>query len=203
MPSGDPIPAIKEWATIVHALLAGEQIVDLRKGGIREPSRHFDLVSHTAWLYPTAEHQRADLLKPAYRHWIDLAPASLVGAPINIAGWAQVVATATIAEPEHLEALSGKVVWTDEYAATRLQWKRRDPLTVLVMRAHRLADPIVVEWDDRYGGCTSWVELVGLPERPEPVPSEPALSDVAFEGRWKGVREALPAELWTTYEAGR
>ncbi len=33
---------------------------------------------------------------------------------------------------------------------------------------------------------------------PASLASEPALSDVAFEGRWKGVREALPADLWIT-----
>jgi len=74
-PITTPAPAFKEWAAIVHALLEGEQIVDLRKGGIREDGRHFELPARRMWLYPTAEHQRAELLKPAYRHWVDLATA--------------------------------------------------------------------------------------------------------------------------------
>jgi hypothetical protein len=194
----DGFPALKEWATIVHALLAGEQIVDLRKGGLREDARHFELSSSVAWLYPTAEHQRAELLKPAYRHWIDLASNAAVGEPITVHGFVDVVAHATISEPEHLDALAGKVIWTDDYATSRLQWKSRDPLWVLVVRAHRLAAPITVPWRSDYGGCTSWVELDGLPPDPRGLPSEPALTDIAFEGRWKGVREALPAECWST-----
>ncbi len=190
------VPALKEWATIVHALLAGEQIIDLRKGGLREDGRHFTLDHDRAWLYPTAEHQQGELLKPAYRGWIDLAASSPVGMPIALYGWAEVVAHATISDAEHLDALAGKVIWTEAYATSRLKWKSRDPLWVLVLRAHVLADPITVDWKESYGGCTSWVDLAGLPDDPSTLNARPAMSDVAFEGRWKGVRAALPDDLW-------
>ena len=52
----------------MRALLEGEQILDVRKGGLREDGRHFALHSQRLWLYPTAEHQKPELLKPAYRH---------------------------------------------------------------------------------------------------------------------------------------
>lgn len=168
-----PAPALKEWAAIVHALLEGEQILDLRKGGLREDGRHFELPARRLWLYPTAEHQRAELLKPAYRHWTDLAVAAPVGGSIPIAGWADVVDVATISEAEHLEAIASKLIWTDEYAASRLKWKKRDPLWVLVLRVHRLDEPLTVEWSDAYGGCTSWVTLDGLPADPAASASHP------------------------------
>ena len=186
-------PALKEWAVIVHALLEGEQIVDLRKGGLREDGRHFGVRSSRLWLYPTAEHQRGELLKDAYRHWTDLATASPVGGAITIPGWAEVVDVATITEPEQLDELDGKTIWSREYAASRLKWKKRDPLFVLVLRAHRLREPVTVQWRDEYGGCTSWVPLADLPADPAELPSEPALSDVAFEARRKGVLAALPS----------
>ena len=185
-------PACKEWAVIVHALLAGEQIVDVRKGGLREEGRHFGLHATRFWLYPTAEHQRADLLKEPYRHWIDLAASVPIGEAIRIDGWADVDHAAEITEPEQLDALASKLIWTPEYAQSRLSWKKRDPLWVLVLRAHRLLEPISVSWDDAYGGCTTWVDLAGLPDDPESLPSEPALSDVAYAGRLKGILEALP-----------
>jgi hypothetical protein len=198
--------ALKEWAVIVHALLEGEQIVDVRKGGLREDvptgeaqtgkRRHFDLPARRFWLYPTAEHQRGELLKQAYRHWTDLASAAPVGEAITISGWADITDVARVTEPEHLAALDSKLIWTDEYAQSRMKWKRRDPLWVLVLRAHRLRTPIIVRWDDAYGGCTSWVTLAGLPADPAAVPSEPVLSDVAFDAKRKGVRDALPDDVW-------
>jgi hypothetical protein len=185
-------PAYKEWATIVHALLVGEQVLDLRKGGIREEGRHFTVKARRFWLYPTAEHQRPDLLQEPYRHWIDLAHASPVGEPIVIEGWADLVRVATVTEQEQLDAIASKLVWTHDYAASRLGWKKRDPLHVLALRAHRLDEPVTVPWRDDYGGCTSWVELDGLPDDPATLASTPALSDVAFEARLKGAVDALP-----------
>ena len=66
-------------------------------------------------------------------------------------------------------------------------------LWVLALRVHRLVEPVTVTWDDGYGGCTSWVELAGLPDDPASVPSRPALSDVAFAARLKGCVDALPS----------
>jgi hypothetical protein len=185
-------PAYKEWAVVVHALLEGEQIVDVRKGGLREEGRHFGLRATRFWLYPTAEHQKEDLLKAPYRHWLDLASASPVGEPITLTGWADVTHAATVTEPEQLDGLSSKLIWTPDYAQSRLGWKKRDPLWILVLRTHRLEQAVTVPWDDAYGGCTSWVDLAGLPDDPASLASELVLSDVAFDGRLKGVREALP-----------
>ena len=184
------VPALKEWAAVVHALLEGEQIVDLRKGGLREDGRHFDVPARRLWLYPTAEHQRPELLKAAYRHWTELAEAAPVGTAITLSAWADITDIATVTEPEHLAALDSKSVWTDDYAQSRLKWKRRDPLWVLVLRVHRLTEPITVPWRDSYGGCTSWVPLADLPDVAE-VASEPVLSDVAFAAKRKGVRDGV------------
>jgi hypothetical protein len=186
-------PAFKEWAVIVHALLEGEQILDVRKGGIREDGRHFSLQATRLWLYPTAEHQKPELLKDPYRHWIELAHAAPVGQPIVIEAWADVVRAATVSEPDELAAIESKLIWTADYAGARLGWKRRDPLWVLALRVHRLLEPVTIPWPTEYGGCTSWVELAGLPADPASLPSEPALSDVAFGARLKGAVDALPS----------
>jgi hypothetical protein len=188
-------PAFKEWAVIVHALLEGEQILDVRKGGLHEDGRRFGIQATRIWLYPTAEHQDPELLKPAYRSTIELAAGSPVGQPIRIDGWADIVGTATITEPEQLDALDSKLIWTREYAESRLHWKKRQPLWVLAMRVHRLVEPLEVPWREDYGGCTSWVDLEGLPRDPATLPSELALSDIAFNARLKGVIDALPEGL--------
>jgi hypothetical protein len=124
-------------------------------------------------------------MKPAYAHWVELADASPVGQPVTLHGWADIVDIATITEAEHVDALDSKLVWSRDYVESRFKWKSRDPLWVLVMRAHRLAEPVTVAWDDEYGGCTSWVDYAGLPD-PESVASRPVLSDVAFEAKHKG-----------------
>jgi hypothetical protein len=189
------VPAYKEWAVIIRALLEGEQVLDVRKGGLREDGRHFGLQATKVWLYPTSEHQRADLLKPAYQHTIELSPGSPVGDPITVPGWADIVGLAKLTDPEQLALIDSKLIWTIDYAESRLNWKKRDPLWVLALRVHRLLEPVVVPWREQYGGCTSWVDLEGLPDDPASLPSEPALSDTAFDARIKGVMDALPGGL--------
>ncbi|MBV8949848.1 MAG: DUF1802 family protein [Actinobacteria bacterium] len=194
MPQASRTPAFKEWAVIVDALLEGEQIVDIRKGGIREEGRHFALQATRCWLYPTVEHQKPELLKAAYRHRVDGTSDPRDG-QVRIDGWADIVGIAKITEPEHLEALDSKLIWSGDYASTRLRWKRRDPLWVLVMRAHRLLEPLRTPFRDEYAGCSSWVDLTGVPEDAASLASEPALSDTAFEARLQGVVAALPNGL--------
>jgi hypothetical protein len=185
-------PAYKEWAVVVRALLAGEQILDVRKGGLHEEGRHFAIRSRRVWLYPTVEHQRADLLKPAYARWVD---ETMAAAPperaIRIEGWADITGTLAISDPSDLDKIGSKFIWTRDYAASRLGWKKRDPLWVLAMRAYRLRDPLTVPFRDAYGGCTSWVDLDGLPPDPAALPSEPALSEGAYLARVRFVANDL------------
>ena len=55
-----PMPiAFKEWAVTVRALAEGEQLLTLRKGGIREPNKHFAL-DHDRFFLP-------DVQSPAQR----------------------------------------------------------------------------------------------------------------------------------------
>jgi hypothetical protein len=107
------------------------------------------------------------------------------------------VGTITITEPNVLARLDSKLIWSPEYVASRLRWKRRDPLWVLALRAHRLLEPIDVPWHDDYRGCTSWVDLHGLPEDPTAVPSRPALSDESFAARLA----LLERQLGLSFEA--
>ena len=59
--------AFKEWAVTVRALAEGEQLVTLRKGGIRETEKHFKLEHDRFFLYPTFDHQRNDLVRESHQ----------------------------------------------------------------------------------------------------------------------------------------
>src|SRR3954451_14522953 len=59
--------AFKEWAVTVRALAEGEQLVTLRKGGIRETNKHFRLEHDRFFLYPTFDHQRNDLVRESHQ----------------------------------------------------------------------------------------------------------------------------------------
>ena len=184
-------PALKEWAVICRALLEGEQVIVLRKGGIREEGRRFSVPHTRFWLFPTYEHQDASLLKPAYRRALE---EEVADAPrhdtVRIPGWAEVVAIRRTFEPDELAALDGSHIWSHAYATERLRWKRREALWILALRAYRLDRAFEVPADESYAGCSSWVTLKG--DVDEPAGGTEALSDAAFEARLQGVLSKLP-----------
>ena len=49
----------------------------LRKGGIREPNKHFEVEHERFFLYPTFDHQRSDLVRESHRP--ELAPGTRGG----------------------------------------------------------------------------------------------------------------------------
>lgn len=157
--------ALKEWAVSEAALAQGQTIMLLRKGGIREPTRAFRVEHQAFALYPTFEHQRADLLKPAFH---SLLTATLADAPppgaLRIGVWTEVTDAFELTEPADLAALTSFHMWSDAYAEERLRWRPKKPLHVLLVRAYRLATPLTLPYEARYGGCTSWVDLATAPD---------------------------------------
>ncbi len=65
--------ALKEWAVTVRALAEGEQLITLRKGGIREENKHFEIEHDRFFLYPTFDHQRNDLIRQSHVPELDRA----------------------------------------------------------------------------------------------------------------------------------
>ncbi len=187
--------ALKEWAVTVRALAEGEQLVTLRKGGIREENRHFEVLGSRFFLYPTFDHQQAGLVRESHVPelkraledgvWNPPAPTARMmesGVPVaqpvsvRLRAWAEVAASWEVTHLDALEALSPYHVWTPEYAAKRFNWKPRHPLHVLLLRAHRIPRPVTIRVRDEYLGCKSWVEV----ERELPFEGTAVVSDDEF-----------------------
>src|SRR5688500_2331176 len=60
--------ALKEWSSVIAALDQSHQIFLLRKGGIVEQKRGFEVRHKSFLLYPSFEHQHALSLKAEFRH---------------------------------------------------------------------------------------------------------------------------------------
>ncbi len=187
--------AFKEWAVTVRALAEGEQLITLRKGGVREPGKHFRVEHDRFFLYPTFDHQRCDLVRESHQPelrraleegvWADGEPSvhQLHHGPsvqppdrVRIRAWAEIAAQYTITDSRTVDALSPFYVWTPDYAEKRLEWKRRHPLHVLLLRTYRIPRPVTVKVKDEYGGCRSFLEL----QRDLPFEGTPVLSDEEF-----------------------
>jgi hypothetical protein len=168
--------ALKEWAVAVRALERGETALVVRKGGIREKA--FAVPKTRFLLFKSYEHQNPDQLKPLYHDLLRSIPEKRDDGPVVFTSFAEVRGAYEVSEIEELQALDPYHIWTPEYAESRLKWRPKKPLTVLVLRTRLLPEPVELEYQAEYGGCKSWIEL----EKAVPTAgSLPALDDHAFE----------------------
>ena len=189
-------PALKEWAVVNRALRDGRQIIDLRKGGVREQGHRFRVRALRFWLYDSFEHQRAELVRPEFA--AELAASHAAQPPagaLRFEAWAEIVATAALTEPEQVAALEAEHVWTPDYAVQRFRWRPKTPLLVLVLRVHRLAAPLEVAARPAYASCTSWVPMLDLPPDPAALPAAPVLADGEFVRRFELLQARLHERL--------
>jgi hypothetical protein len=181
--------ALKEWAVTCQALGDGEQILLLRKGGIHEDGKDFRVIHREFLLYPTYEHQKADLLRTEHQP----ALASLLEQPrdgkrITFSHFAVAEEVLEVEDQQKVDDLQPHYIWTTDYAQSRLRWKPMLPLSVMLLRAYQLEAPVTVPWLPEYSGCTSWVEVL------TDVPLgrlEPVLTDAEFAARVDAIKGSL------------
>lgn len=202
----------KEWAVTVRALAEGEQLITLRKGGIREEEKHFKLEHDRFFLYPTFDHQHKDLVRESHKPelergmeegvWADCEPGQQAfrngSMPqpdrVRVRAWAEVAGHFTVTDRRIVDALSPFHVWTPDYAEKRLEWKRHHPLHILLLRTYRIPRPVTVRVRDGYTGCKSWIEI----QRDLSFEGVPVLCDEEFNRAAEEIEaiatgEAIPA----------
>ncbi|WP_314591717.1 DUF1802 family protein [Paenibacillus terrigena] len=187
--------ALKEWAVAIEALASGKQILLMRKGGIVEETRHFELKSPSFYVYPTYEHQRKELLKEANQSDIDvtLAGWSKDDTTVTLRLYAEVIEDIEIHDQETLNRLRDFHIWTDHFAEERLKWKKKLPLHVLLLRIYKLDPGLSIEIEEEYLGCKSWVNLPTQVTSIERSQLVPVLSDEKFQEQVESIRRALEA----------
>lgn len=184
-------PAFKEWHVIVEALLAGEQILILRKGGIAEGRGGFSPdLAQRFWLFPTRFHAQATKTKPAAARFLASAePAEPAPATIVLNAFADVSHHAFVSDWNAVASLDPFHLWTPDTVRERFDWSKPPGLHVFVVRVHRLDSPISLPLTADMGGCKSWTEL---PLSFDAIPSKPVLDDAAFSARVDTLRALLP-----------
>lgn len=183
--------AFKEWAIVTDALLRGEQIIILRKGGIAEGRGGFRPEHEQFWLFPTQFHQQRDSVIPAAQARLDELSASWPPADrVRLEGFATLTGWRRLETLEEARKLSGQHIWREEVIASRYEWGREAGIYVLIVRVRRLPAPVELPLSPAYGGCKSWIELeqdLGTDG------AKPVLSDADFAARVQRLHAALSA----------
>lgn len=182
--------ALKEWSIAVEALLSGDLILLLRKGGLREKAGRFQAqVGDRALLMPTLEHQKPHWLKPPWRDRVDSpAAAQPASHAITLGGWAEITHLHALTDAPQVHQLTPHHIWTSQWAQERMAWQPDRPIYLLLLRVYRLPVPQTVPNHPSYGGCRSWV---GLQTALSSKDSTPVLSDQVYGDRVQTVLKHL------------
>lgn len=179
--------ALKEWGVTIDALLRGDQVLVIRKGGIGEKS--FTLPHPRFFLFPTYAHQRPELVDLAFR---DRFAESLDRRDepdrLPLVAYAEVAASFLVTDQAQLDAIDHLHILTSDYAAERLRWRRKHPLWAVALRVYRVARPPVLEVTSDHMGCVSWVTL---PAHIHAGDMAPVLDDTAFSAAVATLEAAL------------
>lgn len=180
---------LKEWQVAIAALLQGDTILLLRKGGIREAKGQFSLAAREVLLLPTLEHQKLDLLKNEFR---SLANSGLPDQPdqVRFEGWAAITHTFLLKAETEMAPLLPYLVWNEQFVAERLAWQPDRPLYALLLRAYRFQTPLMLPRHKGYSGCRSWVDIN---QEIEVDDQTPALAETAYQEQVKAIVTNLPA----------
>ena len=169
--------ALKEWSVAVDALAAGETILLLRKGGIKEHQGRFSAEADRVLLFPTFEHQQPDLLKPHYQKRVEPVPTGWHPETITLKAWADITHIFLTDDADKVAALAAFHIWQPQLAQARLKWKPKQPLYVLTLRTYCFSKPVTVPWQAAYRGCRSWIPLALEVDSAD---SRPAISDADY-----------------------
>jgi len=151
--------AFKEWAVVVDALGRGEQVLILRKGGIREQRGEFHADHQEFWLFPTQYHEAERSVipskRPLLREMAAVAPRDFV----DIEYYAVADPVLTITDIECVKRLQGRHIWNEQVLRERFQFGREAGLHAMLARVYRRPATERFALCESYAGCKSWVEL--------------------------------------------
>jgi hypothetical protein len=180
--------AFKEWAVVVDALGRGEQIVILRKGGIREQRGEFHVDHREFWLFPTQYHEAERSIIPSKRPALREVAATAEADTVRIEWYAVADTVLRVTDLDALKRLQGRHLWTEQVLQERFAFGREPGLHALLVRVYRRPAAARVAVRESYGGCKSWIEL------DEPLATTglaPVLSDAEFAAQRHEITERL------------
>jgi len=170
--------ALKEWAIICKALEDGKQMLLLRKGGIMEYRKGFEVKHNKFLLYPTFEHQSIESIKDEYKEKIkEISEEHNISynnnrkkidkndnnfntaSNIIIKLLAKVEDVIEISDKFTLSELRDYHIWSDEYVTMRMNYNPSKPMNVLLLRIYKIRKPLIVDINDKWAGCKSWIDI--------------------------------------------
>jgi hypothetical protein len=156
--------ALKEWSIICKALEDGNQTILLRKGGILEYKKGFEIRQKSFLLFPTLEHQAEEYLQSKYLQTYNLLlrgnKSEYIQNKANtVLVQARIEAIQEFHDHEMLPKLEKYHIWNEKYVKMRMNYNPKKPMNALLLRIYKLPQPISIDVKPEWAGCKSWIDI--------------------------------------------
>lgn len=155
--------ALKEWSVVCRALEEAKQSILLRKGGILEYKKGFEISEKSFLMYPTLEHQSKEYLQPNYLQEFELflkANDSVTQDKSNtIRILTRIEAIQEFNDETILSKLEKYHIWNEKYVNMRMKYNPKIPVKALLLRVYKLPEPISIDVNPKWAGCKSWIDI--------------------------------------------
>lgn len=156
--------ALKEWSIVCKALEDGNQTILLRKGGILEYKKGFEISQKSFLLYPTSEHQAAEYLQAKYLQTYELILSGNKSERIQdntntLRSIARIEAIREFHDHQILSLLEKYHIWNEKYVNMRMNYNPKKPMNALLLRVYKLPQPISIDVNPEWAGCRSWIDI--------------------------------------------
>lgn len=156
--------ALKEWSIICKALEDGNQTILLRKGGILEYKKGFEIRQKSFLLFPTLEHQAEEYLQSKYLQTYDLLlrgnrSEDIQNKTNTLWVLARIEAIQEFHDHEMLPELEKYHIWNEKYVNMRMNYNPKKPMNALLLRVYKLPQPISIDINPEWAGCKSWIDI--------------------------------------------
>ncbi len=156
--------ALKEWSIICKALEDGNQTILLRKGGILEYKKGFEIRQKSFLLFPTLEHQAEEYLQSKYLQTYDYLlrgnnSQDIQNKTNTLLVLARIEAIQEFHDHEILPELEKYHIWNEKYVNMRMNYNPKKPMNALLLRVYKLPQPISMDVKPEWAGCKSWIDI--------------------------------------------
>ncbi|HVD07280.1 MAG TPA: DUF1802 family protein, partial [Nitrososphaeraceae archaeon] len=155
--------ALKEWSIVCRALEEAKQSILLRKGGILEYKKGFEISQKIFLLYPTLEHQSKEYLQPNYLQEFELFLKGNDSVVQDKSNTIRILARIEAMQEFHDQTILSKLekyhIWNEKYVRMRMKYNPKKPMNALLLRVYRLPESISVDVQPEWAGCKSWIDI--------------------------------------------
>jgi hypothetical protein len=155
--------ALKEWSVVCRALEEARQSILLRKGGILEYKKGFEISQKIFLMYPTLEHQSNEYLRPDYLQEFELFLKANGSVAQDKSNTIRILARIEAIQEFHDEAILSKLekyhIWNEKYVNMRMMYNPKKPVNALLLRVYKLPESISIDVNPKWAGCKSWIDI--------------------------------------------